>query len=92
MLPDADDMPTGFPEAAVGVAVTLDVSRNLAAPVPAIHMVLTGPVLGAPVPEATVYEYRKLLPPEDDVGSPVDLRQRPHVNAITCAEPMQGPP
>lgn len=91
MFPDANDLPPGIDELAVGVPVPGDVPRDLASPelgIPGRRPMM----FDAPVPETTIKEHSDLRSRENQIGSPTKLRQRLRVNAVSQTQRVYGRP
>ena len=90
MLPHTDDFPTFGAEQAVDLPVALDVARDLLPPEGGAGL---GPshVLGATVPETTVYKHRELEYWKDKVGLARQLRTAPPAGDAMRLENLNEP-
>jgi hypothetical protein len=74
VFPDADDLPAGLAQSAVGVRVTAAVLLDLSSPEGGVGTRL-GAMLGAPVPVATINEDDHPRKSKDNVRAAAKARQ-----------------
>jgi hypothetical protein len=89
VLPDSDDEPPPFPEAAISIRVTSSVGRYLR--LPPIPMLLRPcPMLWATVPEAPVHEDSDPGLGEDHIHTSSQAFERAAVQEIPEAQSIEG--
>lgn len=91
MFPDAHWFPASFLQLPVRVAVAFAVPLDLLAPERWVTL-RPSAVLGAAVPEATVYEDRNASGPKHDVRLPPKRREWPAVHPIAQPHVVKGVP
>jgi hypothetical protein len=89
VLPDSDDLPTSFAEAAICFGIASLVSLNLGDP--EVGVLLRWPVvLRTAMPETPVEEDSDFGPGEDDIGSATNLGNGTQADSVPQAKRVHG--